>query len=199
MKPAPATDYDVVVIGGALAGAATALMLMRERPELRLLIIEKSPVFKRRVGEATVEVSAYFLTRVLGLMQHLNERHLVKQGLRFWFADSRARTIEDCSEIGGRYLARVPSFQIDRSKLKIDSNKVIETAVKEPILANLTITNTQLWLDRAGRDDDSPVWKIRLWAAKVRKPSDTVEIGDLYISAEDGKVIKNNLKIHRVD
>ena len=117
MKAPPTTDYDVVVIGGALAGAATALMLMRERPELRLLIIEKSPVLKRRVGEATVEVSAYFLTRVLGLMQHLNERHLVKQGLRFWFANSRARTIEECSEIGGRYLARVPSFQIDRSVL----------------------------------------------------------------------------------
>jgi hypothetical protein len=88
---------------------------------------------------------------------------------------------------------------MDKNKLKVDSNKAIETAVKEPVLANLTITNTQLWLDRAGRDDDAPVWKIRLWAAKVRKPSDTVEIGDIYLSAEDGKVIKNNLKIHRVD
>ena len=117
MKAPPTTDYDVVVIGGALSGAATALMLLRERPDLRLLIIEKSPAFKRRVGEATVEVSAYFLTHVLGLMQHLNERHLVKQGLRFWFANGHARTLEECSEIGGRYLARVPSFQIDRSVL----------------------------------------------------------------------------------
>lgn len=117
MKAPPTTDYDVVVIGGALSGAATALMLLRERPDLRLLIIEKSPAFKRRVGEATVEVSAYFLTRVLGLMQHLNERHLVKQGLRFWFANGNARTFDECSEIGGRYLARVPSFQVDRSVL----------------------------------------------------------------------------------
>jgi len=92
-------------------------MLLRERPDLRLLIIEKSPAFKRRVGEATVEVSAYFLTHVLGLMQHLNERHLVKQGLRFWFTNGHARTMEECSEIGGRYLARVPSFQVDRSVL----------------------------------------------------------------------------------
>jgi flavin-dependent dehydrogenase len=113
----PQTDYDVVVIGGALSGAATALLLLRERPGLRLLIIEKSPAFKRRVGEATVEVSAYFLTRVLGLTQHLNEQHLVKQGMRFWFANSRAKTIEDCSEIGGRYLARVAAFQVDRAVL----------------------------------------------------------------------------------
>jgi flavin-dependent dehydrogenase len=113
----PKTDYDVVVIGGALSGAATALMLLREQPGLRLLIIEKSPVFKRRVGEATVEVSTYFLTRVLGLMQHLNEQHLVKQGMRFWFTNDQTGTIEDCSEIGGRYMARVPAFQVDRAVL----------------------------------------------------------------------------------
>jgi len=117
VNASPKTDYDVVVIGGALSGAATALMLLRERPGLRLLIIEKSPVFKRRVGEATVEVSAYFLTRVLGLMQHLNEAHLVKQGMRFWFANDQATTIEHCSEIGGRYMARVPAFQVDRAVL----------------------------------------------------------------------------------
>src|SRR5215204_6181525 len=92
-------------------------MLLREQPGLRLLIVEKSPVFKRRVGEATVEVSAYFLTRVLGLTQHLKEQHLAKQGMRFWFTNDRASTIEDCSEIGGRYLARVPAFQVDRAVL----------------------------------------------------------------------------------
>lgn len=88
---------------------------------------------------------------------------------------------------------------IDRTKLKIDSNKAIELAIKDPLLGNLTLTNTQLWLERAGRDDASPVWKVRLWAAKVRKPSETVDIGDLFISAEDGKIVKNDLRIHRVD
>jgi len=127
----------------------------------------------------------------------------------FYDRDATAKATEVKFAAGKKVAVKRPSRilelgagsykEIDRSKLKIDSNKVIETAVKEPILANLTITNTQLWLERAGRDDDSPVWKIRLWAAKVRKPSDTVEIGDLYVSAEDGKIIKNNLKIHRVD
>ena len=117
MSAPPKTDYDVVVIGGALSGAATALMLLRERPGLRLLIIEKSSAFKRRVGEATVEVSSYFLTRVLGLMQHLNEQHLLKQGLRFWFTNEHAHNLDDCSEIGGRYMARVAAFQVDRAVL----------------------------------------------------------------------------------
>src|SRR6266496_4237257 len=117
---APAQDarrYDVLIIGGALAGAATAVLLLRERPQLRVLIVEKSAAFTRRVGEATVEISGYFLCRVLGLTQHLNEAHLVKQGMRFWFFNGQTRSLPDCSEIGGRYLARVPAFQVDRAVL----------------------------------------------------------------------------------
>src|SRR5687768_13350871 len=94
-------DYDVVIAGGALAGAAAAILLLREQPGLRVLVVEKSTAFGRRVGEATVEVSSYFLCRVLGLTQYLNEAHLVKQGMRFWFANQRTQTLGDCSEIGG--------------------------------------------------------------------------------------------------
>jgi flavin-dependent dehydrogenase len=50
-------------------------------------------------------------------MQYLNEAHLVKQGMRFHFCNGQTRTLEECSEIGGRYLARVPAFQVDRSTL----------------------------------------------------------------------------------
>jgi len=78
----------VIIAGGALAGAATAILLLREQPQLRILILEKSSVFGRRVGEATVEISGYFLCRVLRLTQYLNESHLVKQGMRFWFTNS---------------------------------------------------------------------------------------------------------------
>jgi flavin-dependent dehydrogenase len=109
--------YDVAIVGGALSGAAAALMLLRQEPKLRVLLIEKSPAFTRRVGEATVELSAYFLGRVLGLTQHLNESHLVKQGMRFWFSNSRARSLAECSEFGGRYNARVAAFQVDRAVL----------------------------------------------------------------------------------
>ena len=49
--------YDAVIIGGSLSGAAAALLLRREMPELRVLVIERAERFGRRVGEATVEVS----------------------------------------------------------------------------------------------------------------------------------------------
>jgi len=109
--------FDVVIIGGALSGASTAILLLRERPELRVLIVERSAAFTRRVGEATIEVSTYFLTHSLGLARHLNESHLNKQGLRFWFSNERTQTLADCSEVGGRYLARVPAYLVDRAVL----------------------------------------------------------------------------------
>jgi flavin-dependent dehydrogenase len=115
--PAARSQYDVAIVGGALAGAAGAILLLREQPQLKVLIIEKSSAFSRRVGEATVEVSGYFLSRILGLTQHLNDAHLVKQGMRFWFFNQDTRSLADCAEIGGRYLSRVPAYQVDRAVL----------------------------------------------------------------------------------
>src|SRR6187200_1777649 len=107
--------YDVVIIGGALSGAATATLLLRQNPGIRVLIVEKSTKLSRRVGEATVEVSAYFMGRVLGLTQYLNECQLVKQGLRFWFENDEVKNLEEASELGGRYQVRLPSYQLDRA------------------------------------------------------------------------------------
>jgi flavin-dependent dehydrogenase len=109
-------SYDVAIIGGSLAGSAMAILL-RKTPGLRVLIIERAPRFTRRVGEATVEISAFFLGRVLGLTQHLNESHLVKQGMRFWFYNKQTETLADSSEIGGRFQVRLPSYQLDRAVL----------------------------------------------------------------------------------
>jgi flavin-dependent dehydrogenase len=108
-------SYDVVIIGGSLAGAAAATLLRHECPDARVLIVERAAQFGRRVGEATVEISGYFLGRVLGLTQHLNNEHLIKQGMRFWFANDRTESLADASEIGPKYHVRLPSWQLDRS------------------------------------------------------------------------------------
>jgi hypothetical protein len=88
--------------------------------------------------------------------------------------------------------------ELNKEKFKVDSDKVIEIAKNEPLLKNLTLTATQLWLEGFG-PDRLPVWRVRLWAAKLRRPEVAVDIGELFISAEDGSIVKNELKIQRVD
>lgn len=136
-------DYDVLVIGGALAGAATATLLLRKNPGIRILIIEKSEKLTRRVGEATVEVSAYFLGHVLGLTRYLNECHISKQGLRFWFANDKVKSLNQASEVGPRYLARLPSYQLDRATL---DEEVLRRAVESgaSVLRPAIVSNVRL-------------------------------------------------------
>src|ERR1041384_2581913 len=86
-------DYDVVIIGGAFSGAATALMLKRQHRAARVLIIEKTAEFDRKVGESTTEVSSCYMTRILGLTSYLGHEQLAKQGLRFWFCRSEERRV----------------------------------------------------------------------------------------------------------
>jgi flavin-dependent dehydrogenase len=51
----------------------------------------------------------------LGLTQYLNESHLVKQGLRFWFTNDEVNSLDEASELGGHYQVRLPSYQLDRA------------------------------------------------------------------------------------
>jgi|SRR5579872_1287414 len=86
--------------------------------------------------------------------------------------------------------------QLDRKKLNVDSDKALKTATEEPLLQNLKLKASQLWLQRS---DEGPVWKVRLWAAKLRNPNADADIGDVYVSADDGKVVRRDLHINRVD
>lgn len=109
--------FDVAVIGGALSGAATALLLRREHPDLSVVVIERAAHFDRKVGEATTEMSGCFLTKRLQLTHHLNHHHLGKHGLRFWFTGDEKTGFEECGELGALYQVRMPSFQLDREVL----------------------------------------------------------------------------------
>ena len=86
--------------------------------------------------------------------------------------------------------------KLDRKKMNVDSDKALAIAIKDPLLTNLKLTSSQFWLQRS---DDGPVWKIRLWAAKVRNPNADADIGDMYILAEDGKVMRRDLHIDKAN
>jgi flavin-dependent dehydrogenase len=111
------TRYDVVVLGGAIAGASAALLLRRENPALRVLVVEKLAAFDEKVGEATTEMSGMFLTRRLRLWRHLENEHLPKEGLRYWFRNESVTRHREASEAGGFVRSTVPSFQLRRDAL----------------------------------------------------------------------------------
>jgi hypothetical protein len=94
---------------------------------------------------------------------------------------------------------------LDRGKLRIDSPAAVKIALKEPLLQNLKMTATRLTLDRLGEGvlgqsgPGQAVWKVRLWAAKLREPTRDADLGEVWIAAADGRVIKNDLHVDRVD
>jgi flavin-dependent dehydrogenase len=127
MTPSP-KHYDVVILGGAFSGAAAAVLLRRDRPELSVLVIEKLEAFDAKVGEATTEMSGMFLTRRLALWQHLEREHLPKEGLRYWFRNDKVASHSQASESGPWYRSTVPSFQLRRDVL---DEHILATAVAE--------------------------------------------------------------------
>lgn len=126
-------QFDVVILGGAFSGASTALLLRRERPDLRILIVEKAVRFDEKVGEATTEMSGMFLTRRLAMWRHLENEHLPKEGLRYWFSNEKVTGHANASETGGFIRSTVPSFQLRRDCLD------------EHLLATAAAEGAEIW------------------------------------------------------
>jgi flavin-dependent dehydrogenase len=121
-------DYDVIILGGAYSGASTAILLRRDHPQLRVLIVEKAEAFDEKVGEATTEMSAMFLTRRLAMWHHLESEQLPKEGLRYWFTNDKVTGHANASEAGGYLRSSVPSFQLRRDAL---DEYLLATAIRE--------------------------------------------------------------------
>jgi flavin-dependent dehydrogenase len=109
--------FDVAVVGGAFSGSATALLLKRDHPDLRIALIDRKTTFDRKVGESSIELAAWFMTRKLGLDRHLATEHLPKYGQRYWFQNEHVHTLADASELGNFYQSLLPSYHVDRAVL----------------------------------------------------------------------------------
>jgi flavin-dependent dehydrogenase len=112
-----APTFDVIVMGGGLAGMTLALQLRQRLPNLNVLVLERRshpvPEAAHKVGESSVEIGAHYFEHVLGLKQHLKDAQLKKFGFRFFFSEGR-RDIEAVTEIGASKPLPVGSWQIDR-------------------------------------------------------------------------------------
>lgn len=188
---------------------------------LMIVIALSSAAIARPVRAAGVEPTALELIKegneYIGkeardrLVQIRSEKSIGTLTPNIWYIvyydpDATAKAVEVKFGAGKKLTVKRPArllefasgnTELDRSKIKVDSDKALATASKEPLLDKLTLTASQMWLERSR--DYGIVWKVRLWAAKLRNAEKSVDIGDVYVAADDGRVVKADLHINRVD
>jgi flavin-dependent dehydrogenase len=119
---APAATFDVIVLGGGLAGQTLARQIKRERPSTSILVTElrahPAKESAHKVGESTVEIGAYYFSKVLDLEPHLAASQLRKAGLRYFFPHGANEDVASRVEMGASYFPPVPSYQLDRGRFE---------------------------------------------------------------------------------
>jgi flavin-dependent dehydrogenase len=115
-------EVDVLIIGAGLAGLTLARQLLLARPEIRILMLDRLaevPTPKQKVGEATVQVSGYYYSRVLEMEEHLLREHFLKYNLRFYWKTQRGGDVwEDLSQSYIRKISNIATYQLDRNKFE---------------------------------------------------------------------------------
>jgi 2-polyprenyl-6-methoxyphenol hydroxylase-like FAD-dependent oxidoreductase len=111
--------YDVIIAGAGMAGLTLARHLLLDTNKTILLVDKRTelPGPSQKVGESLVQLSGFYLSKVLDLTEHLMTEHYLKYNLRFhWNTPGAANTsIEDLSVSFIRLSSNIPTFQLDRN------------------------------------------------------------------------------------
>jgi len=146
-------DYDVVIVGAGLAGLSLARQLLLNSGSVRILEIDKRlqvPQVGQKVGEATVQVSGYYFSKVLELEEYLLREHFLKYNLRFYWKTAGMDNTrwESYSQSYIRKISNVPTYQLNRNEIE---RELLRRNVEVP--EQYTFHNHALDLDIALSDD----------------------------------------------
>ncbi len=115
---------DVAILGGGMAGLTLARHLLLET-DRRVLLVDRRdqlPPARQKVGESTVQLAGYYLSKVLDLEEHLLSDHYMKYNLRFmWPVEgSGGARFEDYHQAFLREPSNIASYQLDRNRLEAE-------------------------------------------------------------------------------
>jgi flavin-dependent dehydrogenase len=118
------TDYDVVILGAGLAGLTLARQLLLYSDKT-VLLLDKRPEVpnpRQKVGESTVQVGAYYYSKVLDLEEYLFRKQYMKYNLRFyWKSAGRDNSrFEDYGHSFIRTFSNIACYQLDRNTFEAE-------------------------------------------------------------------------------
>jgi 2-polyprenyl-6-methoxyphenol hydroxylase-like FAD-dependent oxidoreductase len=115
---------DLVVIGAGLAGLTLSRQLLLNSDK-RVVLLDKRaeiPSPRQKVGESTVQLGAYYYSKVLDLEEYLLSRQYMKYNLRFyWKSAGRDNSrFEDHGHSYIRTLSNIVCYQLDRNTFEAE-------------------------------------------------------------------------------
>lgn len=115
----PRDSYDLVILGGGLAGLTLSIQIKGRRPQTSIAMLEKregpAPLAAFKVGESTVGGGAHYFADVIGMVDHLRGEQNIKCGLRFFPPSTDNSDITERIELGPpTYPRDHTTYQIDR-------------------------------------------------------------------------------------
>lgn len=186
------TTFDIIILGGGLAGLTLARQLKRSNASMRIAVVEKRPFpvseTTHKVGESSVEIGAHYFGEQLGLKKHLTEDQLPKFGLRFFFKDAW-QSLAEGTEVGGSNFFKAPSYQMDRGRLE---NFLAATNQEDGIVLFDGARIREVYLDSSENGTKETRHQVRF----TRKNDDQTIVGRWIVDASGrAAIIKRKLKL----